>query len=463
MKSIVLLLAGLASMTGELLSAPRPANIVLIFPDDQGYADVGSYGNSKIKTPHLDRMAAQGVRFTSFYVGQPVCSASRAALLTGCYANRVSIQGALGPKSKVGLHHDEITIAEALKPRGYATAIVGKWHLGDNVRFLPTRHGFDEYFGLPYSNDMWPPNTNGKYPPLPLIEGERVLETDPDQTQLTSRYTERAVEFIKRQKDQPFFLYLAHSMPHVPLHVSPHFAGKSGAGLYGDVLMEIDWSVGEILGALAEHGLDENTLVVFTSDNGPWLLFGDHAGSAGPLREGKGTTFEGGVRVPCIMRWPGKIPAGIVCREMAGTFDLFPTFASLAGAELPRGRMIDGRNIRSLMVGEAGAATPHEAIYFYWGKQLQAVRSGKWKLHFPHNYPAPQRCGSNGERGELVTKQIGKELFDLDADIGESVDVSAQHPDVVQRLEQLAQQARDDLGDGALEGRNVRPVGRVEG
>ncbi len=292
---------------------------MIIFADDMGYADISPYG-AKNRTPNLARMAKEGVRFTDFYVAQPVCSASRAALLTGCYPNRIGILGALNPYSKEGIHSNELTLAEVLKTRGYATAIYGKWHLGYQPQFLPTRHGFDDYFGLPYSNDMWPkhPAPTRPYPPLPLIEGERTIETDPDQRQLTTWYTQRAVKFIEKNRNQPFFLYVPHNMPHVPLFVSSQHQGKSKRGLYGDVIQELDWSVGEILKSLKKHGLDERTLVIFASDNGPWLLYGDHAGSAGPFREGKATTFEGGVRVPCIMRWPTQIPRNQVVRGTGG-------------------------------------------------------------------------------------------------------------------------------------------------
>ena len=442
----------------------RP-NFVVIFADDQGYQDMGCFGAPQTKTPHLDRMSKEGVRFTGFYAAQAVCSASRAALLTGCYPNRVGILGALGPNSKTGLHSNEVTLAEILRARGYATGIFGKWHLGDAPEFLPTRHGFDDYFGLPYSNDMWPRHpTATNYPPLPLIEGEKVVALMPDQTQLTTWYTERAVRFIERNKQRPFFLYVPHNMPHVPLHVSKKFKGKSKRGLYGDVIREIDWSVGQILRALKKHGLDERTLVMFTSDNGPWLVYGDHAGSALPLREGKATTFEGGVREACLMRWPGKIPAGTVCSEMASTMDLLPTLARLAGTNAPSDRVIDGRDIWPLMSGQPGAKTPHEAFYYYWERQLQAVRSGPWKLHLPHSYPTPEPAGAGGKPGKYVSKQLGLALYDLENDIGETTDLALQHPEVVQRLESLAESAREDLGDsrtGRL-GKNIRPPGKLD-
>src|SRR5688572_678232 len=324
----------------------RPPNVVIVFADDLGYGDLGCYGARGYQTPHLDRMAAEGARFTDFYVAQAVCSASRAALLTGRYSNRVGILGALGPGAKNGIKDAELTLGEVFKSRGYATAAFGKWHLGDHDPYLPADNGFDEYFGLPYSNDMWPrhPENPRGYPPLPLIDGKRKVAEMPDQRMLTTWYTERAVSFIDGIKDEPFFLYLPHSMPHVPLFVSAKHVGKTERGPFGDVIAEIDWSVGQVLDALKRNGLDDNTLVVFSSDNGPWLSYGDHAGSAGPLREGKGTTFEGGVRVPAIFRWPGRIPAGAVCREPAMTIDLLPTLANLIGAQLPAGHVVDGKD-----------------------------------------------------------------------------------------------------------------------
>lgn len=430
-----------------------------------GYADVGCFGAKNIKTPNLDRMARQGMRFTDFYAAQAVCSASRAALMTGCYPNRVGLLGALGPQSPLGLHTNEVTIADLLKSRGYATAMFGKWHLGRPPEFLPTRQGFDEYFGLPYSNDMWPNHPTGgtNYPPLPLIEGEQVVQLMPDQTQLTTWYTERTLKFIERHETEPFFLYVAHNMPHVPLFVSDKFKGKSKRGLYGDVIMEIDWSVGEILKALKRHKLDEQTLVIFTSDNGPWLLYGDHAGSALPLREGKATSFDGGQRVPCIMRWPGRIPAGRTCSELAGTIDVLPTIAKLVGGDLPADRIIDGRDLWPLMSAQPGARSPHEAFFFYWDRHLQAVRSGPWKLHFPHAYPKPEPPGANGQPGKYATRRIELELFNLTDDIRETYNVAAAHPEVVERLNALADHCREDLGDSATgqTGRNVRPTGKL--
>ncbi|MBM4018081.1 MAG: sulfatase [Planctomycetes bacterium] len=447
-------------------AAPRLPNIVIVYTDDQGYQDLGCFGSPDIRTPNIDRLAAQGVRFSDFYVAQAVCSASRTALLTGCYPNRVGILGALGPGSKNGIADGEMTLAEVVKQRSYATAVFGKWHLGHHPQFLPTRHGFDEYFGLPYSNDMWPkhPQTPKAYPPLPLIEGEKTVQTMPDQTQLTTWYAERAVSFIERSKDRPFLLYVPHSMPHVPLHVSDRFKGKSARGLYGDVIEEIDWSVGEIVGALQKHGLEQNTLVIFTSDNGPWLSYGDHAGSAGPLREGKGTAWEGGVRVPCVMRWPGRIRPGTVCAEPAMTIDIVPTVAGIIGARLP-GHKIDGLDILPLMEGRPGAKTPHEAFYFYWGEHLQAVRSGRWKLHFPHDYRSMggKKGGSGGTPAAYENAKTDLALYDLEADKGETDNVADKNPDVVKRLESLAEKARQDLGDSAAgrKGAGMRPPGRV--
>ncbi|HET6878814.1 MAG TPA: sulfatase [Pirellulales bacterium] len=444
--------------------ALRP-NIVLVFADDLGYGDVGCYGAEGYSTPNLDRLAKEGVRFADFYVAQAVCSASRAALLTGCYSNRVGILGALGPKDRHGINDDETTLAELLKSCGYATAIYGKWHLGHHPQFLPTRHGFDEYFGLPYSNDMWPKHPETKaFPDLPLIEGQQTIELNPDQSQLTTRYAEHAVSFIERHRDRPFFVYLAHNMPHVPLFVSDKFRDKSPRGLFGDVIEEVDWSVGQVLKTLKRLDLDDRTLVIFTSDNGPWLSYGDHAGSAGPLREGKGTTFDGGVREPCLMRWPGRIPAGTVCREPAMTIDLLPTLGKLAGANVPDDRVIDGLDIWPLVSGEPGAKSPHDALYFYWGGELQAVRSGRWKLHLPHAYRSLANGGGHGGTpSKYEQRQIALSLFDLQADPGEDNDVSAEHPEVVSRLQALADRARDDLGDTAThrQGKNVRPAGQL--
>jgi arylsulfatase A-like enzyme len=369
----------------------------------------------------------------------------------------------LGPKDTHGISDKEKTLGDILKARGYATAIYGKWHLGHHARFLPKRHGFDDYFGLPYSNDMWPKHPTDEFPDLPLIEGEKIIGYNPDQTKLTTWYTERAVKFIEKNKDKPFFLYVPHSMPHVPLHVSDKFAGKSKQGLYGDVIMEIDWSVGEILAALKKNGLDEKTLVIYTSDNGPWLSYGNHAGNAAPLREGKHTVWEGGVREPCLMRMPGKIPAGTVCREPVMTIDILPTVAGLAGAEVPK-HAIDGHDIWPLMAGTPGAKSPHEALYFYRDRQLQAVRSGRWKLHFPHAYFTldGKPGGKDGKPAKYVEHKTELALYDLETDVGETTNVAEKHPEVVRRLEALADKAREELGDSATDrkGKGVRPPGQ---
>lgn len=463
-----LLLMALPSVVADASQRPaatRLPNIVLIFADDLGYADIGSFGATGYKTPNLDRMAAEGVRLTDFYVPQAVCSASRAALLTGCYPNRIGISGALDHRAKYGLSAKEMTIAELVKTKGYATAIYGKWHLGHHPQFLPTHHGFDEYFGLPYSNDMWPnhPTNKNYYPELPLIENEKVVQLMPDQTQLTTWYTEHAVKFIEKNRARPFFLYLPHSMPHVPLFVSNKFKGKSDKGLYGDVIEELDWSVGQILETLKRLDLDKQTLVIFTSDNGPWLPYGNHAGSAAPLREGKGTAFEGGVREPFIARWPGKIPVRRIIHIPAMTIDLLPTIARLIGAELPSDRTIDGRDIWPILSGRKTAASPHEAFYFYWGNELHAIRVGSWKLHLPHPYRHLEIAGKDGVPGRDVYPQIGLSLFNLKEDMGESNNVAEQYPEVVKEMMQVVERAREDLGDSLVhrEGKNVRQADRI--
>ena len=462
---------------GKSLSNERPSNrpnIVLVFADDLGYADVGCYGAMGFATPTLDQMALRGMRFTDFYVSQAVCSASRASLLTGCYSERVSIQGALGPWAEIGLNPEEETIARMLKRQGYATAIFGKWHLGHHREFLPLSHGFDEYLGLPYSNDMWPFGYDGKpladgrkagYPSLPLIDGfEKVAEIRnlEDQATLTTRYTERAVQFIEKNKNRPFFLYLPHSMPHTPIAASTKFRGKSERGLYGDVIMEIDWSVGEILKTLRKNGLEDHTLIIFTSDNGPWLNFGEYGGSALPLREGKGTMFEGGCRVPCVMQWPGHIPAGTQCHEIAATIDILPTIAAITGAALPE-KPIDGVNILPLLKGEANAR-PRDHYFFYYDRQLRAVRRGEWKLFFPHTSRSylGVNPGKDGQPGPYAQVNVGLELYNLKNDISETRDVAERHPEIVAQLQQLAETAREELGDALTKrkGKGVRPPGR---
>ena len=455
-------------------------NIVLIFMDDMGYGDLSCSGATQYKTPNLDRMAAQGIRFTNFVSAQAVCSASRAGILTGCYPNRVGISGALMPNSQIGLSPSEVIIPEILKTKGYKSAAIGKWHLGDNRQFLPLQQGFDEFLGLPYSNDMWPVFFDGSrniskeyarklaYPELPLIKNNdkiRELKTLDDQAELTTLYTETAIDFIQRNKNNPFFLYLAHSMPHVPLAVSNKFKGKSKQGLYGDVMMEIDWSVGEILKSLDQNGLDKNTLVIFTSDNGPWINFGNHAGSTGGLREGKGNSFEGGQRVPCLMKWPGHIQEGTVCNKLASTIDILPTLASITNSPLPE-KKIDGVNILSLLLGDENANPRESFLYYYRKNSLEAVRKGNWKLVFAH----PGRTyigfkpGVDGFPGAVNENfQFEEGLYDLRRDPGERYDVKEYYPDVVAELKKLADEARIDLGDDIqqVKGLNVREAGHI--
>lgn len=446
-------------------------NVVIIFTDDQGYQDLGCYGSSDIATPYLDQMAREGVRFTNFYVSQPVCSASRASLLTGCYANRLGISGAFGPYVGKGLHPQETTIAEMLKPLGYSTAIYGKWHLGSEPELLPTRQGFDEYFGIPYSNDMWPlhpwQGTVFDFPELPLVENEKVIDTLHDQSLITTWYTERAVDFINRNHDQPFFLYVPHSMPHVPLYVSDQFKGKSEGGLYGDVIEEIDWSSGQILQALKDNGIDDNTLVIFTSDNGPWLSYGTHSGSALPLREGKGTSLEGGVRVPCIIRWPGQIPAQTTITRPAMTIDIMPTLAEITGASLPEVK-IDGKSIWPLLNDPENTTPHHDAYFFYYhNNHLEGVLSGdgRWKLYLPHKYRSLNgRIGTDdGIPIPYDQNEMGLELYDLVNDVSETTDVASQNPEVVQELLKHVEMVRTSLGDNLTDriGSERRPLGEL--
>lgn len=451
-------------------------NVVLIYTDDQGYADLGCYGAQGFETPFIDQLAAEGLKLDSFYVSQATCTSSRASIRTGCYANRIGVLGALGPWSKVGLSADEETLAELLRERGYATSFIGKWHLGFQPKFLPTLHGYDEWYGLPYSNDMWPRDYDGNpvakdqkksaYPPLPLMQGDHAvewIETLEDQASLTRKYTDRAIEYIERNANQgPFFLELAHSMPHVPLGASEEFRGKSKYGPYGDVIEEIDHSVGEVLAALDRMGITDRTLVIFTSDNGPWLNFGDHAGSASPLREGKGSMWEGGCRVPCIVKYPGLIPAGSTSNQIAATIDLLPTIAELCGARLPK-HAIDGLSLLSHFE-QPGSTSPRSQYLFYYFSELQAVREGRWKLHLPHNYRSYEglEVGHDGHPGPTNTRRVDLALFDMEADPGERHDVALQHPDVVTRLLEIAESARAELGDADRVGSGQRSPGRFE-
>lgn len=427
----------------------KPPNFVVIFCDDLGYADLGCFGAKQIKTPNIDRMAAEGMRLTSFYSTCSVCSPSRSSLLTGCYPRRVNMHVnhnnlcVLFPADRKGLNPEETTIAETLKGKDYATICVGKWHVGDHPSFLPHKQGFDSYFGVPYSNDM-----NRKEVPLPLLRNEKVIESPVDQPMLTPRYTKEVVNFIYKNKDKPFLVYLPHTFPHVPLFASSRFKGKSKRGRYGDTIEEIDWSTGEILKALKDTGVDENTLVLFTSDNGS-----QQKGSNYPLRGRKGQTWEGGQRVPCVVRWPGKIPEGSESSEIVSTLDLLPTFAKLAGVPLPE-KTIDGHDASNILLGEKKAKSKHEAFYYYQMDQLQCVRSGKWKLHLALD--AKKR---NWGKPEGKTPQ---QLYDLDADVGETKNVSADHPDVVKRLLALAEKARMELGDINKSGKGQREAGLVK-
>ncbi len=468
----LLALAALAAVLPSPAPAADKPNFVVIFTDDQGYGDVGCFGAEGFKTPHLDRMAAEGMKFTDFYVNCPVCSGSRTALMTGCHYPRVNMGAVLFPASKVALHRDEMTVAEVLKTQGYATCCVGKWHLGDTPEYLPTSQGFDEYFGIPYSNDMWiagwmKPGEDCKLregvtaadiekmekPPrnkVPLLRGETMIEYPADQSTLTKRYTEEAIRFMRENKDRPFFLYLPHTMCHVPLDASEEFRGRTERGLFGDVIEELDWSVGEVLGAIQDLDLDEKTLVIFTTDNGAAV------GSSKPLRAKKGSLYDGGIRVPCIMRWPGRIPEGKTCGEVAATIDVLPTLAGLAGAKVPADRVIDGKDILPLMEGRPGAKSPHEAYCVLHGGRV-AVRSGKWKFYdWPEG--ADRRRRKKDKQAKPQPKPQGPpvQLYDLAQDIGETKNLAEQHPDVVARLAEAARKHREDIKN------NSRPVGKVE-
>ncbi|MBI1226881.1 MAG: sulfatase-like hydrolase/transferase [Bacteroidetes bacterium] len=459
--------------------AAPPPNVVIIFMDDMGYGDVECYGGYPYHTPNINQLAAEGMRFTNYYAAQAVCSASRAALMTGCYPNRIGISGAFNHASKAALNPNEETLAELLKAQGYHTGIVGKWHLGSRQPYLPLQNGFDEYLGLPYSNDMWPVNYDGtpldtstyrgKYPPLPLIEGNttiRTLKTLDDQAELTQIYTERATRFIRENKSKPFFLYLAHSMVHVPIAASESFRGKSGEGLFGDVMQEVDWSVGEVMKTLEENGLAENTFLVFTSDNGPWLTFGNHAGNTGGLREGKGTAFDGGLKVPCIMRWPGKIAPGTICNNMVAAMDLLPTIAKLCGAKQPSNQ-IDGVDIWPLLEQSSEEPPRDEFAYYYDRNNLKGIRKGQWKLTFPCNtqtYKVATAIGNDGWPGKYASTAVGLALFDLRTDPGETLDVQEKYPEKVAELQVIADKYRLILGDDLTktEGNGVRPAARVD-
>lgn len=465
-----LLLLGITACKGQEPVKNRKPNVIIIFTDDQGYQDVGCFGAPDIETPNLDKMAQDGIKLTDFYAAQAVCSASRAGLLTGCYPNRLGIHGALMPNSNKGLNLSEITIAEMLKETGYKTGIFGKWHLGDHPKFMPNKQGFDQYFGIPYSNDMWPLHPQQgpifDFGPLPLFENEKIIDTLTDQSSLTTQITERSIDFIAKNRDSPFFLYMAHPQPHVPLFVSDKFKGKSKRGLYGDVIMEIDWSVGQVLAALKDYDLDDNTLVIFTSDNGPWLNYGDHAGSAYPLREGKGTALEGGQREPCIIKYPKRITAGRTIDVPMMAIDILPTIAEITGAKLPDNK-IDGKSIWSIWTGDS-TQSPHEAYYFYYKvNELHGIRYNDWKMYFPHKYRTLN--GREGGKDGLpvayeynIIDEI--ELYDLSEDIGETSNVASENPEIIEKITSLAHKMRDELGDALNDkiGKGNRPIGKIE-
>ncbi len=451
----VLLLALCLVVGAQAQGANRPPNIVIIFCDDLGYGDLGCFGHPTIRTPNLDRMAAEGMKLTSFYVGASVCTPSRAALLTGRLPIRSGMcsdrRRVLFPDSAGGLPSAEVTIAEVLKPRGYATACVGKWHLGHLPQYLPTQQGFDTYFGIPYSNDMdrvsknkpgrstvWEPRTEDWN--VPLLRGTEVIERPANQNTITQRYTAEAVKFIQQNKGQPFFLYMAHTMPHIPLFASEAFRGNSPRGLFGDVIEEIDASVGSVLAALKEAGVDEQTLVVFTSDNGPWLVFNHHGGSAGLLREGKGSTWEGGMRVACLMRWPGQIPAGSVRQDIVSSLDLLPTCAALAEAKLPTNRVLDGYDLRGFLTDQQPA--PRDAMFYYRGEQLYAVRQGPYKAHF---------ITRSAYGRDKPVRHDTPELYHLGIDPGEKRNIAKDHPEVVASLTKLAEEHKAGVKPGEVQ------------
>lgn len=438
--------AGIVSC-GTEPKQPDYVNFILINLDDAGNGDFSFSGALGYKTPNIDRLALEGMRYTNFYAAQPISGASRAGLLTGCYPNRIGFAHAPNPGCPYGISDEEETIAEVLKKRDYATAIFGKWHLSDAEKSLPLQHGFDEWYGLPYSNDMWPYHPKWKFPDLPTYEGNEILGYNLDQTTLTTDYTERSVKFIRENRERPFFLYLAHSMPHVPLAVSDKFKGKSEQGLYGDVMMELDWSVGEVLRTLKELGLERNTLVIFTSDNGPWIAYGNHAGSTGGLREAKATTFNGGLRVPLIARWKGTIPAGTVCERLASNIDLLPTFAQIAQAPLPAHK-IDGVSMLPLLEDPDAAPVRDALCLYYQDNSLEAVTDGTYKLIFPHDYLAYGTPGDDGMPGEMIPRRVEeKELYDMRRDPGERCNVLSQHPEIAEKLEAVAERYRAELGD----------------
>ncbi|ANE51407.1 sulfatase [Flavisolibacter tropicus] len=473
---VAVLFCSLRPAAQKQLAAP---NVILILMDDMGYGDLECYGGFPYHTPNINKLAAGGMRFTNFYAAQATCSASRSAFLTGCYPNRIGVSGAFSPDNKIALNPEEETIASVLKNKGYKTGMVGKWHLGQKPPFLPLSYGFEEFTGLPYSHDYWPVNFDGKpadtttqrgkWPTLRLIEGNtpgKAIATLDDAATLTTMYTEKATAFIKKNKNQPFFLYFAQPMPHVPLAVSAKFKGKSGAGLFGDVMMEIDWSVGEIMKTLDANGLTKNTIVIFTSDNGPWLTYGNHAGNTGGFREGKGTAWEGGVRVPFIIRWPAQIVPGSICNNMMASMDILPTLVNICGAKQPA-KKIDGMDMLSLLKQVPDTNPRDEFAYYYDRCSLKGIRKGQWVLTFPcvsQTYKKASAINNNGWPGQYATDSVRLALYDLRTDPGETLDVKEKYPEVVKQLTAIAEKYRSEIGDDLTKqkGAEIRPAAKVD-
>ncbi|MDA1019682.1 MAG: sulfatase [Bacteroidetes bacterium] len=465
------LLLGLLAMlfvSCESNSEKVPPNIVFVLTDDLGFEDLSSYGSKITNTHNLDKLASEGALLNSYYSPQAVCSASRAAILTGSYPNRIGFSGALGPNSKKGINSNELLISEMLKDKGYKTAAYGKWHLGDNKKFLPTRHGFDDFYGILYSNDMWPFHAEypDSYPDLMLYDKEIPIKILEDQSNLTKELTLKSVEFIEKNKDNPFFLYLAHPQPHVPLFASADFKGKSKNGLYSDVIQEIDYSVGAIMKALKDNNLEDNTIVVFTSDNGPWLSYGKHAGSTGIYREGKGTTWEGGQRVPCIVWYPNEIKPNTVISTPLMGIDWLPTFANVTNSNLSENK-IDGKNIWEILINKTDKP-PHEALFFYYHvNSLHAVRYGDWKMYFPHRYRT--LSGREGRddgipiKYEYVNLET-TELYNLIDDPSETKNIYNEFPEIAKKIEILADIKRKEIGDDLtkVNGTENRPIGMID-
>ena len=466
--SLLLGLLAMLFVSCESNSEKVPPNIVFVLTDDLGFEDLSSYGSKITNTHNLDKLASEGALLNSYYSPQAVCSASRAAILTGSYPNRIGFSGALGPNSKKGINSNELLISEMLKDKGYKTAAYGKWHLGDNKKFLPTRHGFDDFYGILYSNDMWPFHAEypDSYPDLMLYDKEIPIKILEDQSNLTKELTLKSVEFIEKNKDNPFFLYLAHPQPHVPLFASADFKGKSKNGLYSDVIQEIDYSVGAIMKALKDNNLEDNTIVVFTSDNGPWLSYGKHAGSTGIYREGKGTTWEGGQRVPCIVWYPNEIKPNTVISTPLMGIDWLPTFANVTNSNLSENK-IDGKNIWEILINKTDKP-PHEALFFYYHvNSLHAVRYGDWKMYFPHRYRT--LSGREGRddgipiKYEYVNLET-TELYNLIDDPSETKNIYNEFPEIAKKIEILADIKRKEIGDDLtnVNGTENRPIGMID-